>query len=85
MKPIEEGCLAMVVKSHGDGSNYGKVGRVGKFIGGSSRLSYKDVWEFDAPQITTTRKIVYLQREAYLMRIDGYEEEIKETALEEIE
>jgi len=69
-KPIEEGCLALIIKSKA--GNSGEV-RVGKYIGVVPEFFGGDYWEVDRPVRTLHGNIDYCYREAWLMRIDGEE------------
>jgi len=82
MKPIEEGCLAIIVNDE-DQINNGKIVRVGKFLGKVTCWSRARHWAVD-------RDIIYPKfipplvekhvDEFYLMRIDGEEfEDERET------
>jgi len=87
MKPIEEGCLAIVTYGHPE--NVGKEVRVGKVIGTAELIIGDDIWEVDTPMVTKNKKGMqferFLQRECYMVRIDGYNEPIKERELEYVE
>jgi len=85
MKPIEEGCIAVV---HGAGAvNNGEV-EVGKFIGCCDAFDprYNDLWEVDREMVmfkyeNGSREKVYVKIMAgrYMTRIDGGEFEEEET------
>jgi len=78
MKPIEEGCLAMII---GHPNQNGAVVTVGKFIDRHPNISHVNLWEVDADIqyhydfITTCFNIC---PESSLMRIDGEEFEEEE-------
>ena len=78
MKPIDPGCLAMVVNCN----QFGKTGTVGNFIGSSSGFLGNDWWEFSTPLMTIHGNIVNMCSESKLRRIDGYEEEECRTQVE---
>jgi len=84
MKPIEEGCLALVIKS--TAGNEGKSVTVGKFLGYVPWYLDSDRWEVDRPMNCVYRGKIkdikcYHLSENQLMRIDGEEFE-KEHDLE---
>jgi len=77
MKPIEEGCLALIINSQLGNSG---IVTVGKFIGRNSIHYNNDLWEVDRQikytQIhknKTTEGFGYFAPEANLLRIDGEE------------
>jgi len=71
MKPIEEGCLALIIVD--DGANSGTV-TVGRFIG-KPDLAFddSDYWEVDRPMMFSDGKTYCYLRESHLMRIDDEE------------
>ena len=79
MKPIEEGCLAVVTGGSlgrvvNGNPNTGKVVTVGKFIGKPSFCTLDiDCWEV-SPPLQWKSGMRGLFSEKYLLRIDGYEE-----------
>ena len=88
LKPIETGCLAMIIKSRA--GNEGKVVTVGNFIGEVPWYHGKNRWEIDQlVKATNDRgdmKSCNHVREDYMMRIDGedfshevFEEELEKT------
>lgn len=85
MKPIEEGCLAVIVRSSVP-ENIGKSVRVGKFVGTPPVEESENVvwdgeglwWEIDRSIISNYGDHVYYAREDYLIRIDGLDETIDE-------
>ena len=87
MKPIEPGCLAMVIGGDQEGVDAGKVVTVVRFIGSDGPLGHQDLWEVDkALSWRSTLGGDYLRRacpERFLIRIDGFEEteEIQEEAV----
>ena len=84
MKPIEEGCLAMVVNSTRP-ENLGKVGTVGKFLGAVPGFRSNENWEFSTPITSMHGYSVRHFRGDWLMRIDGYEEQETKEARREHE
>lgn len=85
MKPIEEGCLAMIIRSVA--GNDGKIVRVGKFVGEaplSAWLRGNDNWEVDPPITASHGFVVSYVRECQLMRIDSDEESNEQFEAEEI-
>jgi hypothetical protein len=66
MKPIEEGCRAVICK----GVYKGMIVRVGRYIGVIPNYKGKDVWEIDKPVKTTHNRTVYFKNGDYLQRID---------------
>lgn len=85
MKPIEEGCIAIV---HGAGScNYGEV-TVGRFIGCCDAFDprYNDLWEVDREMVMyedgffrMEKRYVKIMAGRHMTRIDGGEFEDEET------
>ena len=84
MKPIEEGCLAMVINSLIDENN-GLCVTVGKFLGDKKNIKEERLWEVDRPliyrvlhngiQIGTNEE--YFCPERCLIRLDDFDEEIE--------
>lgn len=72
MKPIEKGCLAIVVRC---GSDLGAVVTVGEYIGKVLHWDGCNHWEVDKSMLSTKGNRVFHIDEYYLMRIDGYKEE----------
>ncbi len=83
MKPIVQGCLAMIIKSWA--GNEGKVVKVGKYMGFNPEdLSVNDYWEVEGEL-----NAVYINflgnkvgntkcsavQESCMIRVDGYEKE----------
>lgn len=82
MLPIEEGCLAMVVRSAA--GNAGKVVTVGRYIGKVPLYDGYDRWSTEEPLrgVYTSgagAEYVYHATQSQLMRIDGGESEEEET------
>ena len=88
LKPIEAGCLAMIIKSRA--GNEGKVVTVGRFIGKVPRYAGENRWEIDQMMKATNslgdRESCCHVREDWMMRIDGedfsqevFEEELEKT------
>jgi len=69
---IQEGCLAVVVKSRT--GNIGKTLRVIKPIGKVYSFVGEDRWSVDRPMRCLFGPDVYHMRESALMRIDGLKE-----------
>jgi len=65
MKPIEKGCLALIVKSIR--GNEGKTVIVGDYFGNLGE--YIDLWKVSDG---------YYRPEAWMIRIDDYQEETKQ-------
>ena len=76
MEPIEEGCLAVIIRSYA--GNAGKEVTVGKFIGGVPGFRHTDIWEVDIFLDTIFGERVQHCPESNLLRIDGYEETVKD-------
>lgn len=74
MKPIEEGCRAVIVSSIIP-SNNGKIVEIGKFIGGENGNNFvgDDWWETDIGILTTHNRYINRVRECRLQRIDDYD------------
>ncbi len=75
MKPIEEGCLALIIQT--EAGNSGVV-RVGKFLGFRAGSLDTDYWEVNRPMKfiwneSSSAPAQYSNREVNLMRIDGKE------------
>jgi len=77
---IEFGCLALVINSHAE-ENIGKIVTVGNFVGEIPGIQNNDLWQVDKGMRATggvyDGQLIYFQSESYLMRIDGFKEEIK--------
>lgn len=96
MKPIEPGCLAVVVRTNLDNyENVGKVVRVGKFLGNNYKTFKGRIWSVDIPLRVHHRwssgevTVAYerLAHEHNLMRIDDGEfdkEQDEQIELEEV-
>ena len=69
LKPIETGCLAMIIKSRA--GNEGKIVRVGKFIGKVLGFGGTRCWECDITLLTSNGTFCNHIREDWVMRIDG--------------
>jgi len=87
MKPIEEGCMALIINSK---INSGSV-KVIKYVGSTPGCMTPNLWEVDKKVYSMrvfTGEIVQsdnLLPECMLMRIDGYEEnESSETKQKEL-
>ena len=87
MKPIEEGCLALII--HSVAGNSGVV-KVGKFIGMCGFDIGEDYWEVDRPMKCyylngSEAPASYTNREINLMRIDGeeFKEELQQEKIKE--
>lgn len=86
MKPIETGCLAVVLGAY-ISSNNGKVVTVGRYLGDIDYFEApynKDHWEIDTAMITSTGFSTLHIPQFLLMRIDGdvfTDEEIEELEL----
>lgn len=95
MKPIEEGCLALVVNGHP--KNIGKTVTVGKHLGQpeDTQSDYGDWWEI-SDLLILFKEVqsefmsgyeevkVRMYPEAGLMCIDGYEESKQEEKKDEL-
>lgn len=74
MKPIEEGCKAVIVNSRG--GNNGKIVNVGKFIGDPKISGYispeqsRSHWEISPPLPSVSGSIGNTVSEYLLLRID---------------
>lgn len=72
MKPIEEGCMAVIVgtkQKEGNRNNVGKIVNVGKFIGYIPGFR-EDLWEVDIPILFTSGEEHMFCPEWGLERID---------------
>lgn len=87
LKPIEAGCLAVIIKAFVPENN-GKVVRVGKFLGDNppvaddAHMPFPRCWEIDTVIPTDTGYLVKCAPEYNLLRIDG-EDFSDETETEE--
>jgi len=92
MKPIEEGCRAMIINSIN--GNNGKIVTVGSYAGQHPEFPYSvsliSSWEISPSLIARYEESGRLTKESYaqeynLMRIDGFEEsESSETKQKEL-
>lgn len=88
MKPIEPGCLALVVKS--SAGNTGKTVRVSHFLGTVPELptpKYSNVW-YVSPKLRSSRgEWLPYANESQLMRIDDmdFSDEVEEERCEILE
>ena len=75
MKPIEEGCLAVITRSVVVVGNEGRVVTVGRYLGRQDGWETPDDhWAVDKPLMSKLGIPTYHAPEAYLLRIDGHEE-----------
>lgn len=80
MKPIEKGCLALIV--HSKAGHAGKTVTVGSYLGAVKGWYPDGRWEIDREVAGTNGEMKRHYPGKWLMRIDGYKEETKERELE---
>ncbi len=73
MKPLEPGCLAMIINSRI--GNNGKVVTVGDFLGEVKTHVGTDFWEVSPGILTNRGRISHFGHESQLMRIDDFDGE----------
>lgn len=81
MKPLEPGCLAIIINSRI--GNNGKVVTVGNFLGHVKLYLGEDFWEVSPGILTDRGRISHVGHESQLMRIDDFNgDDVKERTKE---
>lgn len=69
LKPIETGCLAIIIRS--TAGNEGTVVTIGKFLGHVEGYAANNRWEIDKWIPSNKNKLINHVRENWMLRIDG--------------
>ena len=73
MKPIEKGCMAIIIDGAGEKRNVGKIVTVGSFIGEIEGFCGNNNWNVDQPILFTGGEYKNFIQQSYLERIDDGE------------